>query len=52
MSVRTRIIMNAIEDGWSVTKINNTYTFSKRHHNLKEYFDPLFLGQFLRNYCK
>jgi transposase len=52
MSARAKIIMNAIEDGWSVTKINNTYTFSKKHYNLKEYLDPYFLGRFLQIYCK
>ena len=51
MSIRSRIIMNAIEDGWSVSKHNNTYKFRKLHHNLKEFLDPLYLSYFIQKYC-
>jgi hypothetical protein len=51
MNIKRKIIMNAIEDGWCVTKHENTYKFTKLHHNLKEYFDPLFLCYFIKKYC-
>jgi len=50
MNFRQRIIIHAIEDGWSVTKKNNTYTFTKPHYNLKEYLDPLYLCKFIKKY--
>jgi hypothetical protein len=51
MNFRQRIIFHAIEDGWSVTKNKNTYIFTKPHHNLKEYLDPLYLCKFIKKYC-
>jgi hypothetical protein len=50
MNLRDKIIIKAIEDGWSVIKINNTYTFSKKHYNIKEYFDINYLATFIKKY--
>lgn len=50
MSIKRRIILNAIKDGWSVRKRDNTYIFTKKHENLKEYFEPSFLYKFIQKY--
>ena len=41
-------IYNAIEDGWSVKKINNLYIFTKKHENKKE----LYLDNYLKKFIK
>jgi hypothetical protein len=50
MKLKDKFIIKAIEDGWSVIKINNTYTFTKKHYNIKEYFEPNYLSRFLKKY--
>ena len=50
MSVKRRIILNAIKDGWSVRRNGKTYVFTKKHDNLKEYFEPSFLFNFIKKY--
>ena len=50
MDFKHKLILRAIEDGWSVTKKNNTYTFTKLHCNIKEYFEPFFLHKFIKKY--
>jgi hypothetical protein len=50
MDFKTKLILKAIEDGWTVTKRNNTYTFTKLHRNLKEYVDPFYLQTFFKKY--
>jgi len=50
MNFKKRFIMKAIEDGWSVIKKNNTYVFTKQHHNIKEYFEPSYLHKFIKKY--
>ena len=50
MNLKDKFIIKAIEDGWSVIKINNTYTFSKKHYNIKEYFDTNYLAVFIKKY--
>jgi len=47
---KQKFILQAIEDGWSVTKRKNAYIFKKRHYNIKEYFDSSFLHSFLKKY--
>ena len=42
--------MNAIKDGWSVRRNEKTYIFTKKHDNLKEYFEPGFLLKFIKKY--
>jgi hypothetical protein len=50
MNWKDRLIQNAIRDGWKVKQTNNTYTFTKRHDNIKEYFDPLYICTFIKKY--
>jgi|TARA_B110000305_G_scaffold37644_1_gene38021 5-methylthioribose kinase len=40
-------IMNAIEDGWTVFKEDDTYIFRKKHENKKEVFHREYLQEFL-----
>jgi|694.fasta_scaffold04390_16 hypothetical protein len=40
-------IMNALEDGWSVKKINHSYVFSKKHENKREVFLDSYLEKFI-----
>ena len=41
-------LFNAIEEGWSIKKKNNSYVFSKNHEGKKEVFDDNYLNQFIR----
>lgn len=40
-------IINAIEDGWSVKKIADTYIFTKKHEGKKEIFQNEYLEKFI-----
>jgi len=42
-------IMNAIEQGWSVKKINQSYIFTKKHENKKEVFQEDYLEKFVES---
>ena len=42
-------INNAIEEGWSVKKKENSYIFSKKHENRQEIFDNNYLETFMQN---
>jgi len=42
-------INNAIDDGWSVKKKENSYIFSKKHENKQEIFDNNYLETFMQN---
>jgi len=42
-------LFNAIEDGWSIKKKNNSYVFSKNHEGKKEIFEDNYLDQFMRS---
>ena len=42
-------LMNALEKGWSIKKVNETYIFSKKHENKKEVFQSDFLEKFIEN---
>lgn len=41
-------LFNAIEDGWSIKKKNNSYVFSKNHEGKKEIFEDNYLDQFMK----
>tara|TARA_B100001094_G_scaffold331569_1_gene400365 strand:+ start:46 stop:267 length:222 start_codon:yes stop_codon:yes gene_type:complete len=41
-------IYNAIEDGWTVKKHNETYIFTKNHENKKEVFLESYLKKFIK----
>jgi hypothetical protein len=47
---KRKLIMNAIEDGWTVTKRKNKYIFKKYHYNIMEYFESDYLSVFLKKY--
>jgi hypothetical protein len=42
-------LKNALEKGWSIKKVNDTYIFSKKHENKKEVFQSDFLEKFIEN---
>lgn len=42
-------INNAIEDGWSVKKENDTYIFKKKHENKVEVYEKDYLDNFINN---
>lgn len=42
------LIYNAINEGWSVKMINNSYIFSKDHNEDKEIFSDEYLTTFIK----
>ena len=40
-------ISNALEQGWSVKKSNDTFIFSKKHENKREIFQEEYLERFI-----
>lgn len=40
-------ILNALDDGWSVKKSNDSYIFTKKHEGKKEIFKEEYLETFL-----
>jgi hypothetical protein len=42
-------IINAIEQGWSVNKIQQSYIFTKKHENKKEVFQEDYLDKFVES---
>jgi hypothetical protein len=40
-------IMNALDAGWSVKKVDNKYIFSKKHEGKKEVFMSDYLEKFI-----
>lgn len=42
-------IFNAINDGWTIKKREESYIFSKNHENKKEVFTDSYLGSFLKS---
>lgn len=51
-SIKETIILNAIEDGWSVQKKGDFYIFRKKHENKKEILSDDYLKIFLSNTTK
>ena len=45
---KTMFLFNAINDGWTVKKKNNSYIFKKKHENKKEIFEENYLHSFMR----
>ena len=45
-------VFKALEDGWSVEKIDNSYVFRKLHEEKKEYFTNKYLDTFIETYFK
>lgn len=44
---KIKIIINAIEDGWTVNKKGEYYVFRKKHENKKEIFSEDYLKRFI-----
>jgi len=42
-------IFNALENGWSVKKSNDSYIFTKKHENRREIFQENYLENFIVN---
>jgi len=40
-------IMNALDQGWSIKKSNDSYIFTKKHENRREIFQENYLEDFL-----
>jgi hypothetical protein len=43
------LLFNAIEDGWTIKKRNNSYVFSKNHEGKKEVLDESYLQKFMKS---
>jgi len=41
------LLFNAVEKGWTVKKVRNSYIFTKKHENKKEVFSEEYLTYFL-----
>lgn len=41
-------VMNAVESGWTVKKIDEQYIFTKKHEGKREVFKADYLETFLR----
>jgi len=46
---KTVFIMNALQDGWTIKKVNDAYVFSKKHENKREIFLESYLEKFIGN---
>jgi hypothetical protein len=42
-------LKNALEDGWTIKKVDDTYIFSKKHENRREIFQSDYLERFIEN---
>ena len=40
-------LTNALEEGWSIRKSNDSYIFTKKHENKREIFQEDYLEKFL-----
>ena len=42
-------IYNALDNGWTIKKLNKSYIFSKKHEGKKEFFDENYLAIFIKD---
>ena len=42
-------LYNALDNGWSIKKRNNSYIFTKNHEGKKEIFDESYLNIFMKD---
>ena len=42
------LIHNALNDGWTIKKRNDTYVFVKKHKNNKKYLTESYLNTFIK----
>jgi hypothetical protein len=40
-------IMNALDEGWSIKKVKDSYIFIKKHENRREVFQENYLDKFI-----
>jgi len=40
--------MNALDQGWSIKKKDESYIFTKKHENKKEIFQENYLDEFIK----
>ena len=45
---KMNLIYNALEEGWSIKKIDNSYIFTKKHENKKEIIEDSYLLKFMK----
>ena len=45
---KMNFVMNAVESGWTVKKIDEQYIFTKKHEGKREVFKADYLETFLR----
>ena len=43
------LIYNALEEGWSIKKVNTSYIFTKKHENKKEIIEDSYLLKFMKS---
>jgi hypothetical protein len=41
-------IINALENGWTIKKLNDSYIFTKKHENKREVFQENYLENFIK----
>ena len=46
---KMNLIYNALEEGWSIKKKENSYIFTKKHENKKEVFEDSYLLNFMKS---
>ena len=44
---KMRLLFNALEDGWSIKKRNDTYVFTKNHEGKREVLHESYLSNFM-----
>ena len=42
-------IMNALDQGWTIKKKEESYIFTKKHENRKEIFQENYLDEFIKS---
>jgi hypothetical protein len=45
---KMNLIYNALEQGWTIKKKNNSYIFTKKHENKKEILEESYLLKFMK----
>lgn len=45
---KMNLIYNALDEGWSIKKKDNSYIFTKKHENKKEIIEDSYLLKFMK----
>ena len=45
---KMNLLYNALDDGWSIKKKENSYIFTKKHENKKEIIEDSYLLKFMK----